>query len=77
MLGEPCPWLLTRCLRTLGEARCVEVLVEALTIESNGGMLTHAGDRRRTPGGVFLQVVRERSTAEERAVIFRRAGRRV
>ena len=67
--------LLTRIVRTLGEDRCVAILVEALTIESHGGMLTRAGDRRRSVGGVFLHLCRERATAAERAVIFRRADR--
>ena len=38
--------LLAKVLRTLGHERCQAIFVETLTIESNGGMLTSAGDRR-------------------------------
>jgi phosphorylated adapter RNA export protein len=71
VLHEPTRVLLARVLRTLGEHRCVAILAETLTIESNGGMLTRAGDRRRTPGGVFLELVRAQATASERRAIFR------
>jgi len=71
VLHEPKKALLARVLRTLGEHRCVAILTEALTIESNGGMLTRAGDRRRTLGGVFLELCRQQATAAERRQIFR------
>jgi hypothetical protein len=70
VLQEPNVPLLRQVFRVLGAARCVEILTDALTIESNGGMLTHAGDRRRTPGGVFIQLVRERTTPHERRRVF-------
>ena len=71
VLHEPERWLLIRALRTLGEARCWAILVETLTLEANGGMLTKAGDRRRTLGGTFLELCRRRATASERRAIFR------
>ena len=70
VLQEPNVLLLTQVPRVLGEARCIDILTDALTIESNGGMLTKAGDRRRTPGGIFIQFVRERTTGKERQRIF-------
>ena len=69
-LQEPNVPLLKHVLRILGPDRCAMILAEALAIEANGGMLTHAGDRRRTPGGVFLQLVRERCTGQERRQLF-------
>ena len=71
VLRESCHILLARCLRTLGHERCVEILVEALTIESNGGLWLKDLSRKRTLGGIFLQLCRERSTPEERRAIFR------
>lgn len=71
VLHEPERWLLIRALRTLGEERCVAIVAETLTIESNGGMLTKAGDRRRTLGGTFLELCRQQATASERRAIFR------
>lgn len=71
VLHEPERWLLIRALRTLGEERCVAILAETLTIEHAGGMLTKAGDRRRTPGGTFLELCRQQATASEKRAIFR------
>ena len=71
VLHEPERWLLIRVLRTLGDERCVAILAEALSIENDGGMLTKAGDRRRTLGGVFLELCRQQATASEKRAIFR------
>jgi hypothetical protein len=64
--------LLTKVLRTLGQDRCRAILAETLTREANGGMLTKDGTRRRTPGGVFFQLVKERATTPERRGLFPR-----
>jgi hypothetical protein len=64
--------LLTKVLRTLGQDRCRAILAETLTCEANGGMLTKDGTRRRTPGGVFFQLVKERATKQERRGLFPR-----
>lgn len=53
ILQEPEKALLARVLRQLGQERCAAILADALTIESDGGMLLKDGSRRRTPGGVF------------------------
>jgi hypothetical protein len=39
---------------------CRAILEEALQIEANGGMMTNKGDRRRTPGGIFFKLLRDR-----------------
>jgi hypothetical protein len=54
----------------LGVERCKALLTDTLTIESNGGLLVRAGDRRRTPGGVFFFLVRERCSKGEQYWIF-------
>ena len=66
VLQEPNVLLLRQVLRVLCEARCRDMLAETLTMESQGGMLTRAGHRRRTPGGVFFHLVKDRSTGKER-----------
>jgi phosphorylated adapter RNA export protein len=71
VLREPCHILLARALRVLGPERCVELLTEALLIEHQGGMLLKDGSRKRTLGGVFLELCRQHSTAEEKRKIFR------
>ena len=62
--------LLAKVLRTLGQERCQAIFPEACTIEANGGMLTSAGDRRRTPGGAFLPLVRQQCSKEEHTRLF-------
>jgi Phosphorylated adapter RNA export protein, RNA-binding domain len=64
--------LLTQVMRTLGQDRTRVMLTETLQCEANGGMLTHDGTRRRTPGGVFFQLLRARVTARERRRLFPR-----
>ena len=71
VLHDPCHVLLARILRVLGEERAVEILVEALTLESNGGLWLKDGSRRRSLGGTFLQLVKEQASPEERRTIFR------
>jgi PHAX RNA-binding domain len=69
-LQEPDKALLARVLTILGQERCAAILADTLTIESQGGMLTKAGYRRRTPGGVFFHLVKDRSTGKERHGLF-------
>lgn len=71
VLHESCHIVIARALKVLGQDRCVEILADALTIEHDGGMWLHNRSRRRTLGGVFLQLCRERATPEERRKIFR------
>jgi hypothetical protein len=70
ILQEPNRPLLTQVLRTLGQDRCAAILAETLTCEANGGMLTRDGTRRRTPGGVFFQLVKDRVMPQERPRLF-------
>src|SRR6266446_10110250 len=72
VLREPKRMLLMNVLRTLGVDRTTAILADTLTCEANGGMLTKDGTRRRTPGGVFFQLVRERATKHERWRLFPR-----
>ena len=69
-LQEPKKSLLAKVLRTLGQERCQTLLADTLTIESTGGLLVKAGDRRRTPGGTFFYLVRQQCSKEERARLF-------
>ncbi len=72
VLQEPNRPLLTQVLRLLGQDRCAALLADTLTCESNGGMLTKDGTRRRTPGGVFFQLVKQQATPQERGRLFPR-----
>jgi len=72
VLQEPNLPLLRQVVRILGHDRTAAVLVDALQIEAAGGMLTKDVSRRRTAGGVFFQLVRERATTQERWRLFPR-----
>ena len=74
ILQEPQVPLLRQALRTFGPERTVAVLTDTLQCEAQGGMLTKDGSRRRTPGGVFFQLVKERATPQERRRLFPPAG---
>jgi phosphorylated adapter RNA export protein len=70
VLHESCHVLLARALKVLGPERCVELLAAALTIEHQGGMWLKDGSRKRTLGGIFLHLCKERSPPEEKRRIF-------
>src|SRR5207253_8807171 len=72
ILQEPNRPLLTQVLRMLGQDRCRVILEDTLQCEANGGMLRRDGTHRRTPGGVFFQLVKERVTPPERRRLFPR-----
>jgi hypothetical protein len=46
------------------------MVAEAKEIEANGGMMIRDGSRRRTLGGVFFFVAKDRMTDEQRNTIF-------
>jgi PHAX RNA-binding domain-containing protein len=70
ILREPNVPLLRQVLRTLGQDRTAAILTDTLQCETQGGMRTKDGRRRRTPGGVFFQLVKERATRQERQRLF-------
>src|SRR4029453_6143205 len=72
ILQEPKVPLLRQVLRTLGQDRTAAVLRGTHTCEAHGGLLTQVGTRRRTPGGVFFQLVKDRATKQERWRLFPR-----
>lgn len=54
--------LLLRIVNTIGKAVPMEIFRETQKIESDGGMLIMNGQRRRTPGGVFLFLLKRHDT---------------
>ena len=72
-LGETQPVPLAqirRIVQRLGPEAALAFLEEAQQIEAQGGLMLPDGSRRRTPGGVFFFLVRQRISPEDRAVIF-------
>ena len=69
-LEEPLLWLVANVIKELGLARADDLLQQTLEIEAAGGSMTATGDRRRTPGGVYLKLLKEQTEAEEQERIF-------
>ncbi|XP_054911624.1 phosphorylated adapter RNA export protein [Poeciliopsis prolifica] len=57
-LQEPKKELIERVVQVIGKKKAIELLGETATLEENGGMYTMDGSRRRTPGGVFLNLLK-------------------
>src|SRR6266704_1889274 len=73
-LQEPNVDLLRQVLVVLGPDHTAQLLAQTLEVEAAGGMLVRNGTRRRTPGGVFLHLVRQQVTRSQREYLFPRAA---
>lgn len=57
-LQEPKKELIERIVKVVGKKIAIELLGETATLEENGGLYTMDGSRRRTPGGVYLNLLK-------------------
>ncbi|XP_077449563.1 phosphorylated adapter RNA export protein isoform X2 [Stigmatopora argus] len=62
-LQEPKKELIQRVVRVLGAKKAIDLLGQTATLEENGGVYTVDGSRRRTPGGVYLNLLKGSSGA--------------
>jgi len=71
-LKEPKRHLVAGVVSVMGKAFALKVLAKTETIEEAGGMPTADNHRRRTPGGVFMQLIKTEDslTKEQRKKIF-------
>jgi hypothetical protein len=58
-------------VRVLGEETAQKILVETQETEKNGGMMLPDGSRKRTPGGVFFFLARQKLSQADKLAIFR------
>ncbi len=58
-------------VKVLGEPVSLALLEETQRTEQSGGMLLPDGSRRRTPGGVFFFLARQKLSHEDKVAIFR------
>lgn len=70
ILDETLVWLIENVVKELGETRANELLAETQAIEAAGGLPTADGAGRRTPGGVFLKLVKDQSDRDAVKRIF-------
>uniref|UniRef100_A0A8C5PFU5 Phosphorylated adapter RNA export protein n=1 Tax=Leptobrachium leishanense TaxID=445787 RepID=A0A8C5PFU5_9ANUR len=57
-LHEPKKDLIQRIVKIIGKKKSIELLMETIEIEQNGGLFIMNGSRRRTPGGVYLNLLK-------------------
>ncbi|XP_028426574.1 phosphorylated adapter RNA export protein [Perca flavescens] len=57
-LREPKKDLIERVVTVIGKKKAIELLGETATLEESGGVYTVDGSRRRTPGGVYLNLLK-------------------
>ncbi|XP_061618272.1 phosphorylated adapter RNA export protein [Phyllopteryx taeniolatus] len=72
-LQEPKKDLIERIVRVVGTKKAIELLGETATLEESGGVYTLDGSRRRTPGGVYLNLLKNTpgvSRAQIREIFF-------
>jgi hypothetical protein len=62
---------ITGVVRVLGEETAQKLLAETQEIEKNGGMMLPDGSRKRTPGGVFFFLARQKLSQADKLAIFR------
>ena len=65
-LQEPKTELMIGVLELVGRNVALELYKRTQQIESEGGMMIKNGSRRRTPGGLYLQLLRDISREDER-----------
>ncbi len=66
-LGETQAWpkrIINTLVRKLGPEVCLSLLEETMQIEESGGMMTSDGKKRRTPGGTFFKLAKEKGGPE-------------
>ncbi|XP_046554166.1 phosphorylated adapter RNA export protein-like [Haliotis rubra] len=61
VLDEPKVDLITRIVKRLGQKKGIQLLRQTEDVEDSGGMLVKDGSRRRSAGGVFLQLLKSDS----------------
>ncbi|XP_053114139.1 phosphorylated adapter RNA export protein-like [Hemicordylus capensis] len=57
-LREPKKDLIVQVVKIIGKKKAIELLMETAEVEQNGGLFIVNGTRRRTPGGVYLNLLK-------------------
>ncbi|KAG8598032.1 hypothetical protein GDO81_002474 [Engystomops pustulosus] len=78
-LQEPKKDLIERVVKTIGTKKAIELLMETAEVEQNGGLFVMNGTRRRTPGGVYLNLLKNTpsiTSAQIKEIFYMRKTRR-
>ena len=58
--------LITGVVELVGRDVALDLFQQTRKIEGGGGMMIKNGSRRRTPGGLYLQLLRDRAKEDQR-----------
>ena len=61
---------LENSVRVLGLEACAELLIATIHTEGEGGLMTSDGKRRRTPGGVFFELMKQIASKAQYKEVF-------
>ncbi|XP_030049426.1 phosphorylated adapter RNA export protein [Microcaecilia unicolor] len=67
-LREPKKELIAQVVKTIGKRKAIELLMETAEVEQNGGLFILNGSRRRTPGGVYLNLLKNTPSITEEQI---------
>ncbi|NXO05310.1 PHAX protein, partial [Rhinopomastus cyanomelas] len=67
-LCEPKKDLIARVVKIIGKRKAIELLMETAEVEQNGGLFIVSGTRRRTPGGVYLNLLKNTPSIKEEQI---------
>ncbi|XP_043240704.1 phosphorylated adapter RNA export protein-like [Amphibalanus amphitrite] len=72
-LREEKPEIIANVVKIIGTKKSIELFEETKSVEEGGGMLVNNWSRRRTPGGVFIQLLKTDPEVTEEQVrdVFR------
>lgn len=59
-----------RLVKIMGEEQALALLQETMQIEAEGGMIIDDSSQRRTPGGVFFKLAKNRLSSRDRWLVF-------
>lgn len=69
-LEEPMVWMIQNAIDVVGLDQVEAVLQETQAVEAEGGMWTAGNERRRTPGGVFFKLLKDKTDRNTTKRIF-------
>ncbi|NXP64692.1 PHAX protein, partial [Chloropsis cyanopogon] len=73
-LCEPKKDLIARVVKIIGKRKAIELLMETAEVEQNGGLFIVNGTRRRTPGGVYLNLLKNTPSIKEEKIKVKMSG---
>ncbi|CAJ0943174.1 unnamed protein product, partial [Mesorhabditis belari] len=65
-LGEKEPFIVLEIIKAIGREKAIELFDKTREVEGNGGLLVQDGSRKRTPGGVYINLFKQDPTISQK-----------